>query len=269
MHENAERVPGVSGTVLLERDAHLAIVTLNRPEVLNAIDNTLAQDLSAVCGELAADESTWLVILRGAGERAFCAGADLKARRDFTPQQWQAQRQLFRRTFASLRAVPQPTIAAVHGFALGGGTELALLCDMVVASEDAVFGLTEVSLGIIPGGGGTQSLPRLIGRQRAKELIFAARRITAQQAFELGFVNHVVPRPDLLHSARQLADEIMKNSPVAVRQVKWAIDHGADLPFADGLEREHEAYVRAIASEDRREGIAAFNEKRRPQFQGR
>ena len=155
--------------------------------------------------------------------------------------------------FRQVRDVPQPMIAAVHGFALGGGTELAMLADFIVASDDAVFGLTEVSLGIIPGGGGTQSLPRLIGRNRAKELIFSARRISASEALALGLVNHVVPRTELLPKATALAEEILKNSPFAVRQVKWAIDRGADLPFEDGVEREHEAYMRAIASEDRRE----------------
>jgi enoyl-CoA hydratase/carnithine racemase len=138
-----------------------------------------------------------------------------------------------------------------------------------VASEDAVFGLTEVSLGIIPGGGGTQNLPRMIGRNRAKELIFSARRITAREALELGLVNHVVARAELLTQATGLAEQILKNSPFAVRQAKWAIDRGADLPFEDGLQREHEAYMRAIASEDRREGITAFNEKRPPRFSGR
>jgi enoyl-CoA hydratase/carnithine racemase len=259
----------VSNTVLVERDGHLAHLILNRPQVLNAIDNELGADLCSACEAIGADDGIWAVVLRGAGERAFCAGADLKARRDFSAEQWSAQRALFRRTFAALRGVPQPTIAAVHGYALGGGTELALLCDMVIASDDAVFGLTEVSLGIIPGGGGTQNLPRLIGRQRAKELIFSARRIAASDALALGFVNRVVTRDALLSTAVALAQEIMKNSPFAVRQVKWAIDQGADLPFADGLDREHEAYMRAIASEDRREGIAAFNEKRPPRFTGR
>jgi enoyl-CoA hydratase/carnithine racemase len=259
----------VSSSVLVERQDHLAHLVLNRPEVLNAIDNTLGQELLDACGQLAADDFIWAVILRGAGDRAFCAGADLKARRDFTPAQWTEQRDLFRRMFAGLRAVPQPIIAAVHGFALGGGTELAMLADFIVAAEDAVFGLTEVSLGILPGGGGTQSLPRLIGRNRAKELIFTARRIPAQRALELGLVNHVVPRESLLAKATELADEIMKNSPYSVRQVKWAIDQGTDLGFEEGLEREHEAYMRAIASADRREGIAAFNERRPPRFTGR
>src|SRR5262249_25292837 len=160
----------------------LAHLILDRPEVLNAIDNELAEDLCDRCLELAEDRSVWVVILRGAGERAFSAGADLKARHGFTPSQWLAQRGPFRRTFDLVRAVPQPMIAAVHGHALGGGTELALLADLIVASEDAQFGLTEVSLGIIPGGGGTQTLPRRIGPSRAKELIYTARRVPAAEA---------------------------------------------------------------------------------------
>ena len=259
----------MSSTVLVERDGRLAHLILNRPEVLNAIDNTLGSALSEAADRLSADESVWAIIFRGAGDRAFSAGADLKARRGFTPEDCAKQRALFREMFAKLRHVPQPMIAAVHGFALGGGTELAMLADFVVASDDAVFGLTEVSLGIIPGGGGTQNLPRMIGRNRAKELIFSARRIPASEALELGLVNHVVPRAELLARAKAIAEEIMKNSPFAVRQAKWAIDRGADLPFEDGLQREHEAYLRAIASEDRREGIAAFNERRPPRFTGR
>ena len=256
-------------TVVVEREGHLAHLILNRPDVLNAIDNQLGEELRTACEALANDLDVWAVVFRGAGERAFSAGADLKARRDFTPEDWTAQRELFRRMFKALRTVPQPMIAAVHGFALGGGTELAMLADFIVASEDAVFGLTEVSLGIIPGGGGTQNLPRLIGRNRAKELIFSARRINAAEALGLGLVNRVVPREALLATAVALAEEIMRNSPFAVRQAKWAIDQGADLAFDDGLQREHEAYMRAIGSEDRREGIAAFNEKRRPRFSGR
>jgi enoyl-CoA hydratase/carnithine racemase len=259
----------VSPTVLVEREGRLAHLILNRPAVLNAIDNTLGQELGAACESLASDDSIWAVILRGAGERAFCAGADLKARLNFTPEHWAEQRELFRDMFRKVRGVPQPMIAAVHGFALGGGAELAMSADFVVATEDAVFGLTEVSLGIIPGGGGTQNLPRLIGRNRAKELIFSARRIKASEAKELGLVNHVVPRAELLSKATALAEEILKNSPFAVRQAKWAIDSGADLPFEDGIQREHEAYLRAIASADRQEGITAFNQRRTPRFEGR
>lgn len=259
----------MSPTVLIERTGNLAQLVLNRPEVLNAIDNAMGEELGAACDELAADDSVWAIILRGAGERAFCAGADLKARRDFSPEQWAAQRALFRGMFKKMRTVPQPMIAAVHGFALGGGTELAMLADFIVASDDATFGLTEVSLGIIPGGGGTQNLPRLIGRNRAKEMIFTARRITAAEAKQFGLVNHVVTREQLLPTATLIAQDMLKNSPFAVRQAKWSIDCGVDLPLEDGLACEHEAYMRAISSEDRHEGIAAFNEKRPPQFTGR
>jgi enoyl-CoA hydratase/carnithine racemase len=256
-------------TVLVERDGHLAHLVLNRPEVLNAIDNTLAEDLRVTCERLSADPDVWSIVFRGNGERAFCSGADLKARQGFSAEDWANQRALFRTLFKQLREVPQPMIAAVHGFALGGGTELAMLSDFVIASEDAVFGLTEVSLGIIPGGGGTQNLPRMIGRNRAKELIFTARRIDAADALRLGLVNRVVARAALVSTAVEIAEEIMRNSPFAVRQAKWAIDRGADLPFEDGLEREHEAYMRAIGSDDRREGIAAFNARRKPEFTGR
>jgi len=260
----------VSQTVLVERTGeHLAHLILNRPEVLNAIDNDLAITLTETCDMLAHDDSVWAVILRGSGERAFCVGADLKVRRTFTPEDWAHQRSLLRTMFRALRTLPQPMIAAVHGYALGGGTELAMLADFIVAAEDATFGLTEVSLGIIPGGGGTQNLPRMIGRNQAKELIFAARRIPAFEAYRLGLVNHVVSRASLLATATSIAEEIMRNGPFAVRQAKWAIDHGADQEFEDGLEREHEAYMRAIASEDRTEGINAFNEKRPPRFKGR
>ena len=259
----------MTNTVLLERDGHLAHLVLNRPEVLNAINNELAEDMSAACDALAKDPDVWLVILRGAGDRAFSAGADLKARHGMSPEQWSAQRALFRSMFAKMRAIAQPMIAAVHGYALGGGTELALLADFAIASEDAVFGLTEVSLGIIPGGGGTQSLPRLVGRNRAKELIFTARRIPAAEALRLGLVNRVVQREELLSSVGEVAEEILRNSPFAVRQAKWAIDQGVDLPLEEGFAKEHQAYLRAIASDDRREGIAAFNEKRRPKFTGR
>jgi enoyl-CoA hydratase/carnithine racemase len=248
------------------RDGRLAYLVLDRPEVLNAIDNELAEDLCNRCLELAEDRSVRVVIFRGEGERAFCAGADLKARHGFSQTQWLAQRALFRRTFDLVRAVPQPMIAAVHGYALGGGTELALLADLILASEDAQFGLTEVSLGIIPGGGGTQTLPRRIGPSRAKELIFSARRIPAAEALALGLANHVVPRAELLARAEGLADAFLRNSPFALRQAKWAIDQGFDLPFWDALEREHIAYMRTLESAERQEGIAAFNQKRTPRW---
>jgi len=258
--------------VLLERDpAHdgrIAHLVLNRPEALNAIDNDLANAVCEACETLAHDQSIWVVIVRGNGDRAFCAGADVKLRLGFSDEQWWTQRTLFRRMFALVRAVPQPMIAAVHGYALGGGAEIAMLADFIVAADDAVFGLTETHLGIIPGGGGTQNLPRLVGRNRAKELIYCARRFSAAEAERFGLVNRVVPRADLVGTATAIAREIMANGPLAVRLTKRAIDAGADLPFDEGLEREEEAYRRAIVSHDRREGIAAFNAKRAPEFTG-
>ena len=171
--------------------------------------------------------------------------------------------------FQKLRGIQQPMIAAVHGYALGGGTELAMLADFIIASDDAVFGLTEVSLGIIPGGGGTQNLARLIGRSRAKELVFAARRIPADEAFRLGLVNRVVPRAELLSTVEAVADEILRNSPFAVRQAKWAIDQGVDLPLVDGFGKEHEAYTARDRVRGPSRGHRAFNEKRKPKFTGR
>ena len=188
----------MSQTVLLEREDHLATIVLNRPEVLNAIDNTLATELTAACAQTRRRSRG----LGGHPARSGRAGLLRRGRPQspprFHPDDWAHQRALLRGLFAHMRNVPQPMIAAVHGYALGGGTEFAMLADFIVASEDAVFGLTEVSLGIIPGGGGTQNLPRMIGRNRAKELIFSARRIPASEAYRLGLVNHVVPRAELL-----------------------------------------------------------------------
>ena len=181
------------------------------------------------------------------GRAGFLAGADLKARRDYHARGLGAPAGAVPRLFKALRDVPQPMIAAVHGYALGGGTELALLADMVIAADDAVFGLTEVSLGIIPGGGGTQNLPRLIGRNRAKELIFTARRIDADEALSPGLGEPRGAAPELLDTAVGLAQEIMQNSPFSVRQAKWAIDKGADLPFEEGLR----ARARSVLAGDR------------------
>jgi enoyl-CoA hydratase/carnithine racemase len=171
--------------------------------------------------------------------------------------------------FDSLRALPQPSIASVFGYVLGGGFELALSCDLIVAAEDAVFGLPEVRVGILPGGGGTQLLARRVGVGRAKDLTFTGRRIGAEEALAMGVVNRVVPRADLEVATLQLAEEVCRSAPVAVREAKRAIDQSLDLPLAAGIELEELAWRRAVASEDRREGIAAFNEKRDPQWRGR
>jgi enoyl-CoA hydratase/carnithine racemase len=246
----------------------VATVTLDRPEALNAITTELAVALADAVEPLATDRSVRAVVLAGAGERAFCAGADLKQRAGFGDHDWFVQREAFRRGFAAVRRCPLPTVAAVFGFALGGGAELALSCDLVVAADDAVFGLPEVRLGLVPAGGGTQLLVRRVGRSVAKDLVLTGRQVDAAEAQRLGLADRVVARAELPAAARALAAEIAGNSPVAVRLAKWALDLGADLALEAGMEVEDQAWRRAVLSDDRREGIAAFTERRAPRWPG-
>jgi enoyl-CoA hydratase/carnithine racemase len=248
---------------------HVAVVTLDRPDALNAISSEVANDLAGAVLQAAASSQAWVVVLAAAGDRAFCVGADLKERNRLDDAGWMRNRVLMRSMFDSIRSVPQPTIASVFGFALGGGFELALSCDLVVASEDAVFGLPETTVGIVPGGGATQLLARKVGLSRAKELILTGRRIAAPRAMELGLVERVTARELLAGATMDLAREICRSSPVAVREAKQAVDRGFGLPLEAGIELEDLAWRRAVASEDRREGIAAFNEKRDPEWKGR
>jgi enoyl-CoA hydratase/carnithine racemase len=250
-------------------DGHVAVVTLNRPEAMNAISGEVADFLAGSLLQAAADPNAWVVVLAAAGDKAFCVGADLKERARLDDAGWMRNRILMRGLFDSLRALPQPTIASVFSFALGGGFELALNCDLIVASDDAVFGLPEVRVGIVPGGGGTQALVRRLGPARAKDLIFTGRRIDAQEAHDLGLVARVVDRAALESATIELAREICASSPAAVREAKVAVDRGLGVTMEDGIELEDLAWRRAVASEDRREGIAAFNEKRDPEWKGR
>jgi enoyl-CoA hydratase/carnithine racemase len=250
--------------ILVEVVDRVATVTLNRPEALNAISTELAIQLAEAFEPLPTGPGVRAVVLTGAGERAFCVGADLKQRAGFDDHGWLVQREAFRRGFAAVRRCPLPTVAAVFGFALGGGAELALSCDLVVAADDAVFGLPEVGLGLVPAGGGTQLLVRRVGRSVAKDLVLTGRRVDAAEAHRLGLADRVVPRAELAAAARALALEIAGNSPVAVRLAKWAVDLGADLALEAGMEVEDQAWRRAVLSDDRREGIAAWVEKRDP-----
>jgi enoyl-CoA hydratase/carnithine racemase len=245
-----------------ETDGHVGVITLNRPDALNAISSDVADELAGAFLQATADPNVWAIVLRAAGDRAFCVGADLKERNTLDDRGWMRNRALMRGMFDSI-------LAAVFGYALGGGFELALSCDLIIAAEDAVFGLPEVRVGIVPGGGGTQLLPARVGPSRAKELIFTGKRIQAETALELGIATAVVPRGSLDAEARQLADEVCRSSPVAVREAKRAIDRGTEVPLEHGLEIEDQAWRRAVASEDRVEGIAAFNEKRDPKWTGR
>ena len=248
---------------------HVAVVTLNRPDVLNAISGEVANELAGALLQAGANPEAWVVVLAAAGEKAFCVGADLKERNQLDDAGWMHHRILVRAMFDSLRALPQPTVASVFGYALGGGFELALNCDLIVASRDAVLGLPEVTVGIVPGGGGTQLLGRRVGLGRAKELIFTGRRVSGEEAFEMGLVNRAV-EPEALGSATmELAREICRASPVAVREAKAAIDRGFGMPLADAIELEDLAWRRNVASNDRREGVSAWSEKRDPKWQGR
>ena len=253
----------------LRLDGHVATVTLNRPQAMNAISAAVAEELGGAVLQAAARREVWLVVLAAAGERAFSVGADLKERGRLDDAGWMRNRILMRSMFEAVRSVPQPTIASVFGYALGGGFELALSCDLIVAADDAVLGLPETTVGIVPGGGGTQLLARRVGAARAKDLIFTGRRISAEEALGIGTVDRVVPRSDLELETLNLAEEVCRASPVGVREAKRAIDRGISLDLDDAIELEELAWRRAVASEDRREGIAAFNEKRHPEWRGR
>lgn len=256
-------------TLILEKKDHFFWIKLNRPEAMNALNSQMARDLISVAQEVIPDPDIWVVGLTSSSDKAFGVGADLKERRDMSHEQMARQRTLFARAFAALKALPQPVIAGVKGFALGGGFELALLADLIIAGENAQFGLPEVRVGLIPGGGGTQNLPRLIGKNRAKEMIFTGKRVNAQEALALGIVNKVVPSEKVEEVVQQLAQEICAHAPLAVRQAKRAIDLGVEVDLRTGMEIEIEAYNVNLATEDRQEGIRAFNEKRPPRWQGR
>jgi len=254
--------------ILLSRTAggHVAVVELNRPAVLNALSTRLVEALTDVMSHVADDSDVRAVVLLGNGDRAFCVGADLKERNSLDDNGFRTQRVAFRAAFDSVRALPQPAIAAVHGFALGGGLELALSCDIVVADDNSVVGLPEVTLGLVPGGGGTQMALRRLGPGRAADVVFSGRRIDATEALSLGLVDRLVPAGSARTAAVELAEQIAGNSPVAVRAAKRALRDGWSLPYDEAMDVEDVAWRTAAFSADRKEGIAAFNEKRRPQW---
>lgn len=251
-------------------DGHVLLVTLNRPEVRNAMNTQMGRDLRAVFRPLVFDPGDLrCIVLTGAGDKAFCAGGDLKERDAMTDEEWRAQHAIFEDAVYAIMECPVPVIAAVNGAAYGGGCEMALACDFIYASAVARFALTEVSLGIMPGAGGTQNLPRAVGARRAKELILAARTFTAEQAHGWGMVNELCQPDALLPMAMKAADAIAANAPISVRQAKASIHYGMQSDLRTGLSYEIQAYNRMVGTEDRLEGVRAFNEKRRPDFKGR
>jgi enoyl-CoA hydratase/carnithine racemase len=258
-------------TLAVERSAggHIVTVTLNRPDQMNAMNTAMGEDLLACFDGLHRDRDLRVVLLTGAGDRAFCAGGDLKERNEMTDEAWRAQHVVFEQAALRILRCPVPVIAAVEGFALAGGCELAILSDFIVAGETAVFGVPETTLGIFPGIGGTQLLPRILGAPLAKELIFTGRRMKADEARAAGLVNHLVPKGEALARAREIAATIARNGPVAVRQAKKAIAYGLETDLDTAMILAIEAYNATVVTGDRLEGVRAFNEKRTPEFRGR
>jgi enoyl-CoA hydratase/carnithine racemase len=258
-------------TLRVERfDDGLMQVTLDRPDVRNALNTRMGEELRELFVPLTFTPGDLrCIVLTGAGDKAFCAGGDLKERNGMTETAWRAQHAIFEEAVYAIMTCAVPVIGAVNGAAFGGGCEIALACDFVYAARTARFALTETTLGIIPGCGGTQNLPRAVGGRRAKELILSGRPFSAEQAYEWGMVNQVLEPDALLSATLDIARAIAGNGPIGVRQAKKAISRGLDVDLRTGLAFEVEAYNRTVDTEDRHEGVRAFNEKRRPKFAGR
>ncbi len=261
-------VPDRPELVRCEREGDLVWLTIARPEVMNCLSFPTLRRFRTLLATLRDDLSIRCLLVTGEGDKAFCAGADLKERRTMPAERVPAFVRNIRALMDDVEAMPQPTVAAINGFAFGGGTELALACDLRVAVEHAQLGLTETALAIIPGAGGTQRLPRLIGKSRAKDLILTARRVDSAEAERIGLLNRVAASGTLREHALELAGAIAANGPVAVRAAKDAIDHGVEMPLGPALDHEARCYERVLGTEDRLEALAAFAEKRRPAFRG-
>lgn len=254
--------------VTLERDGHAAWLTLNRPEARNALSFPTLNLLRELLAAIRDDDSIWAVVLTGAGDKAFCAGADLKERRTMPEDMVPKFVRQIRATMDDIAALPQPTIAAMNGHAFGGGCEMALACDLRILDEQAMIGLTETSLAIIPGAGGCVRLPRLVGAAKAKELILLARRLGAEEALGMGLIHEVAAAGQARSHAAAMLSALQKNGPLALRAAKDAIDGGLDRAMAEALEHEASCYQRIIPTKDRLEALAAFAEKRAPNFSG-
>jgi enoyl-CoA hydratase len=253
-----------------EPQDYTLLVTLNRPASGNAMNTQMGHDLLDVFESVNADPGRYrCIVLTGAGERIFCAGGDLKQRNGMTDEQWQTQHLLFERGIRALVGCPVPVIAAINGAAFAGGMELSLCCDFIYAAEHARFALTEVTLGIMPGAGGTQNLPRAVGSRRAKEILLTGKPFTAAQAFEWGMLNRLCKAENLMAEALETAATIAGNAPISTRQIKQSVNMGLNMDLHSAMMFEIEAYNRMVPTEDRREGVLAFNEKRKPNFKGR
>lgn len=263
-----EDVPDQPELVSCQFDGDIVWITLERPEVMNCLSFPTLRRFRTLLEELRDDLSIRCILITGSGEKAFCAGADLKERKTMPTERVPHFVRNIRGLMDDVEALPQPTIAVVNGFAFGGGTELMLACDLRIAAPGAKFGLTETTLAIIPGAGGTQRLPRLIGKSRAKDLILTGRRIDAAEAEQVGLLNRVAGEGNLRGDATELARSIARNGPVAVRAAKEAIDLGTEVSQTEGLEIEARCYEKVLPTRDRLEALAAFAEKRRPSYEG-
>ena len=250
-------------------DGGVAVVTIDRPDVLNALNTALLEELLATLTDLGGDAEIAAIIMTGEGDRSFIAGADIKEMAGKTPLEARAYSELGQEIAHTLETMRKPTIAAVNGYALGGGCEMALACDVRLASENAHFGQPEINLGIIPGGGGTQRLARVLGKQRAMELVLTGERFDAAAALELGLVNRVVEGDGWLDEAMALAASVATRPPIAARLAKQAVIAAEETALSAGLESERRLYELAMATEDRVEGMNAFVEKREPEFEGK
>lgn len=254
-------------TLLLEKKNGIGTLTINRPKNLNALNKEVLEELTQVLKDVEKEEDIHVLIITGAGEKAFVAGADIKEMKDKNAIEGRDFSTLGNMAFSQLENLRQPTIAAVNGFALGGGCELAMACDIRIGSVNAKFGQPEVGLGITPGFGGTQRLSRLVGLAKAKELIYTAKTINANEAMSIGLLNQLVEAADLVAEAEKMAQAIMKQSPLAVEASKKVINRGYEMDLIHGLEMEAEMFGALFATEDQKEGMTAFTEKRKAAFQ--
>lgn len=253
-------------SILVETRGGVGLITLNRPQVMNALNNQLMRELMDALGDLDKDENIGAMVITG-NEKAFAAGADIKEMADKTIHQMMDSDHIA--VFGRIRTIQKPVIAAVSGWALGGGCEIALSCDMIIASDSAKFGLPEINLGVIPGAGGTQRLVRVVGKALAMEMILNDRRINAQEALQYGLVNRVVPVSDYLNEAMKLADEIASRAPLAIRAAKKMINQSYERFLSDSLAEEKQVFYNLFSSDDQKEGMNAFVEKRKPNWTGK